>query len=690
MTEARDTPGTITGLIVGHVRTQLGASAVERLLQLADDTRPVEEVEDPASWSTREQCLALFDAAAKLTGDERVAFHIGAAALDTALRWPSRMGLFLLGSPRRVLRRLTGSRRQLSRSTRVSLGRAGAGRAVVVLHRHSPSAHDCWFQRGLLTQAPVLFGQPPARVSHPACQADGEHDECVFEVSWPNWSWWRRQPARRHAEARLDAAASQVGALGRAVSTLVASDDLDEILARIAARAAAAIHAPVHLLVARTREGLEIHAEGLPVEQAEGLGRRLLEEGEIDIAGFVGLVAPIATPRRNYGYFAAFQPAGRPFLPGDESHLEGHAGLAAGALEVASALSTARRLGDRNAALVALGRKLAHEHDEQVIARLVAEAMPRIVGAERASVLLWDPVKRHMQTTAVVGFGELTEEAMSFAIPLGATPALGNLVADPRPRRFDRTTSDPFVRTSMEMFGHDLATVAAVVADEEMIGLVLTLSQKTDRPFEDPEREMDAVASVADQAAIAISRLRLLEGAMHAATHDHLTGLADRSLFEDRVERSLADNRRTGLASVVCFLDLDEFKAINDTHGHAVGDAMLVEVATRLRASIRESDTVARLAGDEFAILLRDVRDVEVATRVAITVGDALREPFEVGDVTVAVGVSIGIAIAPEDGETSVELVRQADSAMYEAKQRGVTYRYASPTRQRSIETLDV
>ncbi len=154
------------------------------------------------------------------------------------------------------------------------------------------------------------------------------------------------------------------------------------------------------------------------------------------------------------------------------------------------------------------------------------------------------------------------------------------------------------------------------------------------------------------------------------AFHDALTGLPNRALFTDRVSHALKRRGRQHRGVVVLFVDLDDFKAINDSLGHQAGDRVLQEVGERLRTTVRPGDTVARLGGDEFAFLLEDVSDPadadEVADRVAISLG----APLAVGGVEVALRASVGIAVA-EDSDTAADLLRDADTAMYTAKARG-------------------
>ncbi|MDQ1488788.1 MAG: hypothetical protein QOJ23_1302, partial [Actinomycetota bacterium] len=155
------------------------------------------------------------------------------------------------------------------------------------------------------------------------------------------------------------------------------------------------------------------------------------------------------------------------------------------------------------------------------------------------------------------------------------------------------------------------------------------------------------------------------------ADHDALTGLPNRMLFGDRLARALAHARRNDVPVAVMFVDLDRFKEVNDSLGHAAGDQLLREVARRMRACVRDEDTVARLGGDEFALLLPHVSGVDGVVRVARRLLEALAEPADLGGAPVVVTPSIGISLFPQDGADANDIVEGADAAMYRAKERG-------------------
>jgi diguanylate cyclase (GGDEF)-like protein len=155
------------------------------------------------------------------------------------------------------------------------------------------------------------------------------------------------------------------------------------------------------------------------------------------------------------------------------------------------------------------------------------------------------------------------------------------------------------------------------------------------------------------------------------ALHDALTGLPNRRLLEDRIETALQHAARSHTKAAIMYLDLDGFKAINDTYGHAYGDEILKMVSQRLLASSRKEDTVARLGGDEFMVVLGEIHSLADAQGPAAKLVEVLSEPFFINDLTLRLSASIGISIYPDDAESVDALISIADYALYEAKRSG-------------------
>ena len=170
---------------------------------------------------------------------------------------------------------------------------------------------------------------------------------------------------------------------------------------------------------------------------------------------------------------------------------------------------------------------------------------------------------------------------------------------------------------------------------------------------------------------MAVMQRRVEDMLRHQASHDRLTGLPNRILFDDRLSLALARTHGNGEMLAVIFLDLDGFKTINDTLGHAVGDQLLKNVSTRLTSCLRDGDLLARWGGDEFTLLLSPISCPEAAAKMAKNILSALNSPLEFAGQELHIKASLGIALAPYDGEDAETLLKNADAAMYRAKQQG-------------------
>ncbi|WP_151445879.1 diguanylate cyclase domain-containing protein [Lacisediminimonas profundi] len=199
-----------------------------------------------------------------------------------------------------------------------------------------------------------------------------------------------------------------------------------------------------------------------------------------------------------------------------------------------------------------------------------------------------------------------------------------------------------------------------LITPNETIG-VLILSSCT--PY--GEKDTELLNFVSSQIARAIERKQLHAELLQAARYDELTGLPNRRLFHERMSLALARSRRKKSQLALLYLDVDDFKEVNDSLGHGVGDLVLREVATRLQNCVRESDLVSRIGGDEFVVLLEEISCMDNAQLVAGKIRTALSHPIVVDDSILVIVASIGIALCPPDGIETEQLLDQADRAMY-------------------------
>ncbi|ATX83088.1 PAS domain S-box-containing protein/diguanylate cyclase (GGDEF) domain-containing protein [Mariprofundus ferrinatatus] len=236
------------------------------------------------------------------------------------------------------------------------------------------------------------------------------------------------------------------------------------------------------------------------------------------------------------------------------------------------------------------------------------------------------------------------------------------LMAEP-----DRSAHDSYIERYLSTRSAHVVGIEREVDAMHKNGRIFPISLSVSEMVSESENENLFVGIVAD-----ISERKKNEASMKKLVHfDPLTGLANRTLYYDRLSSAMAQAKRQKQEVATLFLDLDGFKAVNDTHGHEIGDLLLREVACRLLRSTREVDTVARFGGDEFAFVLVDVKGRENVTAIVDKLITLISEPYKLNDHKCIIGGSIGISIYPEDSEDMSDLINQADSAMYAVKKSG-------------------
>ena len=229
--------------------------------------------------------------------------------------------------------------------------------------------------------------------------------------------------------------------------------------------------------------------------------------------------------------------------------------------------------------------------------------------------------------------------------------------------------ADPSERAHLTALGRTVMLLLPLVAHSDPVG-VAELTSSQFRTID--ERRLALARALAFEAAMAIENGRLYHDLRERSLHDPLTGLANRSLFFDRVDHAIARlGRKPGTSIAVLYIDLDNFKIVNDTFGHARGDRLLALVAERLRTVVRAADSVGRLGGDEFALLLEDLTSADGAALVADRALSLLATPFDLAGELVNVSASIGIAQRADATISADALIQEADEAMYGAKHAG-------------------
>ena len=666
--------GATTGLVVRYVRETLGEAGTRELLELAGSHRSADELSETTTWSSLDEWLGLLDAAERLTGDRDVGIPIGAQLLAQYSGTEVAALLRSLGSPGEVLRNVAITAAKYTTISVMEALEVEETRALICARNTNGqrrTRQSCNVTVGVLTQAPPLFGMAPARVEQLECEAEGD-DQCLYRVTWDPTTATSDAALRvEHLERELAALTSRFETLQSTAAELVSAEDVETVLAGITRRAGLAVRAPRYLLAVRVTPNAElrVHHSGLADDEVRRLVAAL-EDGTLADEEGARLIAAVESSRRHYGQLVAFYPRAGEFFTQERKLLDAYARHAAAALDTAAALADARQRDRTARTLLGLAGSLAEVATPDDVARRVVEAVPSVVDCNGATVLLWDAVGEQLSVGATTDPRFAARgDASPLLVSARGRDALRGLIANPVPVFVDNT---PEEHPLWSLVGHDaLGSMAMVpiVARGEFLGLVTTAVASDARLSADDDL-LERLTGLADQAAVALQNAHLLERVQQQALHDALTDLANQRLLETRVDVALANARRTGSGVALLFVDLDGFKQINDQYGHDAGDAVLRAVARRLRSVVRGEDTVARFGGDEFVVVLTNVRDRLDIERTIERIRDVERAPITISDQTVTVDASIGTACFPADADNYTSLLRQADADMYRAKTR--------------------
>jgi diguanylate cyclase (GGDEF)-like protein len=662
---------TLTSTLIKRVRSTLGQEGVLETVRASGVSHSADHLEQVENWIPYTDAVSLFEAAVEVTADERIGWRVGQDAVRQHAGTAVATLLRSLGSPERIYEQIALTATKFSTVTEMTPVEVAPGRAVIsARNRLGIARHPqlCDYTRGMLSQPPMLFGLPAAAVEESTCAARGD-ELCLYTVSWDAEAAAAAEDPQSLVvalEAQLKAMRDRLESVYATATDLITLDDVDSALVRITERAASAVRAPTYLLAVRMRETLHVHSRGLGEQDAERVAQELLD-GSISDDGDSRLIAEVASNKRRYGRIMAASPAGG-FFPSERELFEVYGRYAAAVLDSAMAFDEARRQHEQSRGLLELSQAFTSATTRDEVAQRLAEAIPSMVDCDRVVVYLWDEEEERLSCRAATGARSDDPILLSLEIrptdsPFLKRPGAGEGAVEPRYTNLE--SADPFIRSIMETLGsREVVAVPISVRGTYHGILIVVTTSAPERLAETPELN-ELLSGVVAHAGTALESTRLLETWAHRALHDGLTGLLGHRAFHEALESSVAsgeDDEPVTLAMV----DIDDFKAINDEHGHPVGDAALRLVSTELRRAVRENDTVFRVGGEEFAVLIRGVSAAD-----ALPIAERLRAGVERIPFRVPLRVSVGLASWPDQAADRDGLVRNADAALYEAKRAG-------------------
>ena len=611
----------MSAVLIARVHAHGGDAAVAELLRLAGSERTLAHLTDTGNWISFQEGVALWHAGAKVTHHPRFARAVGEDAARHLNASPVANLLRRLGSLEVVYGQIATTASKYSAVTVMEAVACGPGFSEIhasPLPGFSRDPNHCEWTCGMLSQPPILFGLPPAVVHHERCAAYGA-PRCEYRVTWPVGEDSETSSSQeiQGLHGQLEAMKLRLHSMFQTASDLIGSGDVDEILARIADRAALEVRAPQHLLAVRmSSEGpLHCHHRGFDGGEAAALAERLLSEDPENLPDS-WLVVPVRSNRRDYGRLLATCAQDGGFFEIERELLEVYARYAASALDSASALIEAERRYDQSSALLQLARALAQAGTSAEVARRLADAVPTVVDCDRVAVYLWDQERNQLVRAAHAPLdetdGPVVSERSTWTPAPGGT--LENFLRDPNRAPQFVGPADGVIGRLLAGIGMVGTIVVPLAPPGQLLGLLAVSVRDRPERLRLSEDLHDRLSGIVAQATTALQNGRLVDLITHQATHDQLTGLANRLRFTRELREAVSRADEGAESGALLYLDLDGFKPVNDQFGHETGDAVLMVVAQRLERCTRSSDVVARLGGDEFAVLLRSAGPEEIET----------------------------------------------------------------------------
>ena len=651
--------GLHTTMLMESLLGRLSADDVTKILVRAGEQRSIADLSQSSTWNSYDQFRRLLQEA-KIELRHRFGQRANLVEILSVVVHTEISGTIqALGSPAVVLANTTGTNAMVPirryKSTEVAPNEWTVREHFV--EGFAPYPEYCEFSAGQYALLPLFFGLPQADVVEETCQCRGD-DACLFRIRWDEVD--PAQSRVEYLEMRTQVLEARLEQLQGMVTDLASNERYEDVLSGIVASSMRSVGASGALLALEPREGSprKIYSEGLTEAEAEVMAADLL-------AGTIpgkAVAVEVVSARRRYGVLAIGEQGGL-FNSQSQNALATYGRLAAATLDAADAMDQARHQANTAQGLLELSTSLSELVSPSEMAAKVARAVPAVIECDCAAVFLDDgdwyatgDIK--FRLVACHGFSDEMTAELS-AQPFHGVPA-------------DQVQEMGITRSSWLATGVVRTISAPIIVSGKIIGAVMAgVTADPDRLAITP-RIVDRLKGLAAQASIAITNARLVEHIRFQAVHDTLTGLPNRALILDRTEQMLARARRSYVPVAALFIDLDGFKEVNDTLGHAIGDRLLQAVTARLAGIMRESDSVGRLGGDEFVVLVDGSTMDAGPELVAERVLSVLRQPFELeGTLCGPLTLTASIGIAAGARSSATELLRDADIALYGAKAAG-------------------
>jgi diguanylate cyclase (GGDEF)-like protein len=650
--------GLYVKMVMENLADDLSSDAIRDVLSRAGEVRDLEAFSASSSWSSYGEFKRfLIEATHTLDGLPKrdAKRRTPKVTLESELAGT----IQAFGSPASILAANTGTN-PLVPIRRYETTEVGPTEWTIrewFIEGFEPFPEFCEFVAQQYAMLPLFFGLPEGEISEEECQCRGD-GACLFRMRWAEVD---EVTARaEYFEARSQQLESRLEQLQDMITDLASNERYEDVLQGIVASTMATVVASGAILVLEPRAGhpRAIYSTGISDEEANDIANDLLEGGsrKKQLAA-----ANVTSVRRHYGMLAIGE-HGSLFQSQLRTTLETHARLAAATLDAADALEEARHQAMSAQALLHLSTSLADIVSTEEMASKVVYAVPDVIDCDRVTLLLDDEAltgSADRKFRVMASFGYSDEIAASLIGRLFTASDVG------------LDAEYGLVERSHSSVNHVATVSAPIVIDAVTSGFIVVSVGSDPERLSITPRLAERMQGLAAQAAIAINNSRLVDRIRYQAVHDTLTGLPNRALIIDRIDRMLARARRANVPVAALFVDLDGFKEVNDTLGHGAGDQLLKAVAERLSGVMRESDGIGRLGGDEFIVLVDGDAISEGPESVASRLLDVLRMPFDLGPTIGQITLTASIGIATGGRPCAAELLRDADLALYAAKANG-------------------